>query len=195
MSKVTKAIGSGFFDPGLDSGNWRPFVDDLEDTDIWNAPMPRVETGGTLGDPDFRSRDIYDLVIDQFHVASNPRYQPRGGATFCNIFVQDVIRAMGVIVPWGNANSLSDYLAKQEDGWRDVSAKDAQTSANAGFPTLAHWHNPSGTGHVAVVRPGVVSAFGGSATANAGAVLFSKGTVAQGFGTKLLPIVAYATHD
>lgn len=204
VSYLTARIGKGFFDPGLASGNWRPYVDDLEDLDIWNAPMPDPETFGILTDPSNRSAHAYNLSIDQFDVEHNPRYTPNRippretkPQTFCNIFVQDVMRANGIVVPWGNANAMADYLNRQLDGWVNVSAPTAQDRASAGYPTIAYWKNPAGAGHVSVVRPGAFSATYGPMSANAGAGVYNNAPVGdrRGFGTRLLPLVMYATHD
>jgi len=46
-----------------------------------------------------RTPEAYNLLIDQFMVETNPRYKPRNGATFCNIYAWDVSVAMGVELP------------------------------------------------------------------------------------------------
>ena len=76
------------------SQGYRPLVHDIESQAIWDAVVGPVKNA--VGE---RSSFSYDAVIDQFYVATNPRYKPRileGGATqatFCNVFVQDVIAA------------------------------------------------------------------------------------------------------
>lgn len=142
-----------------------------------------------------RSPSAYDNVINQFGVGSNPRYVPRdidkNGTrdTFCNIFVWDVSRAMGAEIPFhvslqdghspvavgtGNymdANEMTQWLADHgaQYGWHEVTAAEAQVSANAGHPAVAAWDSHSGKpGHVAMVRPGEYSETEGPVIAQAG---------------------------
>jgi predicted chitinase len=163
-------------------------------TDAWipvDAPLK--------GDPANRNADTYADVIDQFAVGNNPRYAPRGGNTYCNIFAWDVTKAMGAEIPhWvdgaGNptgvgqgreldANGGHLWLQNQgpSHGWREVSAEEAQQMANQGHPTVASWHNPGGIGHIAVVRPGEINERG-PAIAQAGASNFNEGHVRDSFG-------------
>jgi LysM repeat protein len=165
-------------------------------TDAWipvNAPMQ--------GDPSARGGSTYADVINQFAVGSNPRYQPRGGATYCNIFAWDVTRAMGAEIPhWvdGNGNPAAVGRGRELDannghlwlqqhgprfGWREVSAEEAQRLANQGHPAVASWRNPGGIGHIAVVRPGEVTA-AGPAIAQAGSRNFNDGHVRDSFGNR-----------
>jgi len=153
------------------------------------------------GDPTNRTADNYNQVIDQFSVNNNPRYQPRGGNTYCNIFAWDVTRAMGAEIPhWvdgaGNPAAMGAPGARELDangghrwletkgpshGWREVSAQEAQNLANQGHPAVASWNNPGGIGHIAVVRPGEVTDRG-PAIAQAGASNFNNGHVRDSFG-------------
>lgn len=142
-------------------------------TNGWIPTNPPVK-----GDPARRNASDYDNVINQFAVAHNPRYTPRGGNTYCNIFVWDVTRAMGAEVPhWVNAsgtpvgvgqgrelnaNATNDWFHQHgaRHGWRQVSAEEAQRMANAGHPSVASWKNPNGIGHIAIVRPGEINSRG-----------------------------------
>jgi putative chitinase len=153
------------------------------------------------GNPSNRNADNYSQVIDQFSVNNNPRYQPRGGNTYCNIFAWDVTRAMGAEIPhWvdgaGNPAGVGAPGARELDangghrwletqgqnhGWREVSAQEAQNLANQGHPTVASWNNPGGIGHIAVVRPGELTDRG-PAIAQAGASNFNNGHVRDSFG-------------
>ncbi|HYI00066.1 peptidoglycan-binding protein [Hyalangium sp.] len=151
------------------------------------------------GSPSDRNAATYADVIDQFGVGSNPRYQPRDGNTYCNIFAWDVTKAMGAEIPhWvdgaGNptgvgqgreldANGGHLWLQNQgpAHGWREVSAEEAQQMANQGHPTVASWHNPGGIGHIGVVRPGEINERG-PALAQAGARNFNDGHVKDSFG-------------
>jgi LysM repeat protein/peptidoglycan hydrolase-like protein with peptidoglycan-binding domain len=151
------------------------------------------------GSPSNRNADTYSDVIDQFGVASNPRYQPRDGNTYCNIFAWDVTKAMGAEIPhWvdanGNptgvgqgreldANGVNQWLNNQgpQHGWREVSAEEAQRLANEGHPTVASWNNPGGIGHIGVIRPGEINERG-PAMAQAGSSNFNDGHVKDSFG-------------
>ncbi|MFL5320955.1 MAG: peptidoglycan-binding protein [Myxococcaceae bacterium] len=148
-----------------------------------NAPV-KSTTGN-------RSAARYADVLNQFAVGVNPRYRPRSGNTYCNIFVWDATKAMGAEIPhWWHgheldANSVNSWLHQNgvAHGWRRVDAKTAQQFANAGRPSVASWRNPGGIGHVAMVRPGSINA-AGPASAQAGARNFNYGHIANGFGSR-----------
>ncbi len=147
------------------------------------------------GDPKARNRETYDRVIDQFAVETNPRYRPRENDTYCNIFVWDVTRAMRAEIPhwvgadgrplepkltrdrgwiiaddhrWLSANDNHVWLNRhgRRYGYREVSAGEAQALANRGHPTVASVYNPTGPGHIGIVRPGEI--LNGPALAQAG---------------------------
>jgi monofunctional biosynthetic peptidoglycan transglycosylase len=166
------------------------------------VPPWRAYAAPIQSSPGQRDRFLYDSVINQFRVSTNPRYRQdlQGrGETYCNIFVWDVTKAMGVEIPhWvdgeGNrmddgegseldANGLIRWLESTGDrsGWEAVDAGRAQALANQGFPVVATWKNPGGIGHLAVVRPGDHSETEGPNIAQSGSVNFNKGTVEQGF--------------
>ncbi|MFL5346408.1 MAG: peptidoglycan-binding protein [Hyalangium sp.] len=172
-----------------------------------NTNAAQVTNPPVRGSPSSRNRATYDNVINQFGVGSNPRYTPRDSNgdgsrdTFCNIFLWDVTRAMGAEIPhWVdskgnpaavgkgrelNANATVDWLHQNgpQQGWHKVSAAEAQKLANEGHPAVAVWKNPSGIGHVAVVRPGEMTS-AGPAIAQAGASNFNNGHVKDSFGTR-----------
>lgn len=175
-------------------------------TDAWipvDAPLQNR--------PGERSASAYADVLDQFAVGNNPRYARRNGNTYCNIFSWDATRAMGAEIPhWvdrnGNpaavgargawemdANATNRWLHNHgpRNGWRQVSAEEAQRMANQGHPTVASWNNPGGIGHIAMVRPGELTA-GGPTIAQAGSSNFNSGTVRQGFGSAQ---PEYFVHD
>jgi hypothetical protein len=135
----------------------------------------------------------YDNVINQFAVGVNPRYRQRTTngktSTYCNIFLWDVTRAMGVEIPhWVspqgdpvapfkgnelNANYVLEWLFKHGGrfGWRQVTdLAEAQRLASEGRPVIAAWKNPTPghAGHVTVIRPGELTDKG-PAMAQAGA--------------------------
>ena len=100
---------------------------------------------------------IYNLIIDQFDVENNPRYK-KDTYTYCNIFVKDVIMAMGVSGiskgDIGAGNMINTIFNAVGGSWIAVDAKDAQTAANTGYLTVAGWLNPGpGNNHVQIVRP------------------------------------------
>ncbi|MBC6610453.1 LysM peptidoglycan-binding domain-containing protein [Hymenobacter sp. BT507] len=151
-----------------------------------------------------RTATVYTEVIDQFAVGKNPRYRPRDGNTYCNIFLWDVTRAMHCEIPhWVNAqgnpaepfqagasemnvNGTLTWLTNQGTrhfGWKPTDAADAQRCANEGHPAVALWRNPTGGhGHTAVVRPGALLAGRGAAIAQAGRLCFNLGHIKDGFG-------------
>ena len=155
--------------------------------------------------PGNRSAAIYNQIINQFAVGHNPRYLPSGGATYCNIFLWDVTRAMGAEMPhWIKSNGdialpfsagaheltinagvvwLQNYGVPQH-GWQLTDKAGAQNAANAGKPAVVVWKNPTGGhGHTAIVRPGVIDPNTGPTTAQAGARNFNEGHLTNGFGT------------
>jgi hypothetical protein len=140
------------------------------------------------GDAARRSAALYDDVLNQFAVGVNPRYAHKNGATFCNIFVWDVTRAMGAEIPhWvdpqgnptlhlhGNelsANGVCAWLHAHgaRFGWGRVTLAEGIERANRGCPVVVAWNNtrPRGIGHVAMVRPGAPSPQSGPWMAQAG---------------------------
>lgn len=137
--------------------------------------------------PGSRLASIYTAVAKQFNVANAARYQPPPGstATWCNIYVWDVTRAMGVEIPhfWSGAdngkemraNDIHRWLDMGTNGWRKVTAAAARTFAAQGIPVVLAWPNPGGTGHVAMMLPdGLI--------AQAGRTNFFGGSVGAGFG-------------
>jgi len=175
------------------SGNLADIARDIADADCpWNHPANR-------------SAENLDKLIDYFNPGdpNNKRYQPTDNSTFCNIFVHDVTRAMGVSVPhWENGRELdaNDNIEWIKDpkrggahGWTKVdSPEKAQELANQGYPVVAAYHNrnpkvDSGIGHVAMVRPGEGKTVGGKfypSSAQAGSVTFNDETILEGFGSR-----------
>jgi hypothetical protein len=140
--------------------------------------------------PNCRSAEQLAAVVQQFNVATDARYQPQGGTTFCNIFVWDVTRALAAEIPhWWvghemNANALYDWLSAHggDYGWTACSADDASAAAAAGKPAVAVWKNPSGgPGHIAVVIP-TPDGLSGVYIAQAGARCFYGEALNHGFG-------------
>lgn len=92
----------------------------------------------------------YKSVIDSFHVVTNPKYQPASdGTTYCNIFAQDVMRAMGESLPTGGCTAMLNALnANSYPHWKPVSAVEAQSRANQGYGTIGITSD-----HVVVIYP------------------------------------------
>lgn len=164
--------------------------------------------------PGERDRAIYSQLINQFAVGNNPRYLPGDGNTYCNIFAWDVSRAMGAEIPhWvdasghiaapgaphaseininGGVNWMRSHGVNQF-GWKSCTEQQAQNAANTGELAVVMWKNTgSGHGHVAVVRPGSITAVG-AAIAQAGRHNFNEGHVQNGFG-QLGPL-EFFSHD
>jgi len=145
-----------------------------------------------------RSPTTYRQVVEMLDVARNARYQPKPGATFCNIFLWDATKANGCEIPhWvygheHSANDVCDWLRHEgpANGWTSVDSGHARVRANAGFPTVAAWKNPSGPGHVAVVLPSPDD--GPTRIAQAGRHNFFDEPITHGFGD-LQPL--FYTHD
>lgn len=163
--------------------------------DPWMPVQPKVTCGSLC-----RSPVHLRQVVQQFDVVNNPRYRARPGATYCNIFLWDVTRALSVEVPhWWlgqeyTANQIAGWLLEYSDrfGWRKVAPKEAEERARAGFPTVAVWRNPNRAkpGHLALLVPS--GAGEGIRIAQAGASNFEDGPVERGFG-QFQP--AFWTHD
>lgn len=111
---------------------------------------------------DNRSIAMLAQVLRQFHVDTDPRYQPLEGETYCNIFAWDVSRALACELPhwWRGqeqtANMLERWLMDHgaEYGWLKANASIAQGKACQGYPAIALWANPSGGhGHIAFLMP------------------------------------------
>ncbi|NPV90054.1 MAG: hypothetical protein HPY50_04670 [Firmicutes bacterium] len=68
---------------------------DVENNEAHKPLQPKFTS-----DENLRSPYAYDMIIDQFKVADNPRYKRRNGNTYCNIFAWDVTNAMGAEIPY-----------------------------------------------------------------------------------------------
>lgn len=214
------ALLSGDFSRGvLTQANDALFSSNTSDANFpYNASKsvtPLVTSNGQN-----RSASLYEKVIAQFRVESNPRYAVNKGGTgdtYCNIYLWDVTRAMGAEIPhyvdpstleareWPdvsgakelNANGIYNWLSKKggDYGWKQVSPEEAQSLANAGHPVVTAWKNPSGHGHVQVVVPSRDGAYDearGVTVAQAGRRLFSYGSIKNVYSESLNQVVYYA---
>lgn len=162
-----------------------------------------------------RSATNYVEVAKQFDVEHNPRYvrghnnDPTDGLeTYCNIFVCDVMRAMGVPLPHWNdpatgvetpmgkgketsANGVCVWLQQHAItfGWMRCDETQARTRASNGYPTVVAWFNSRGIGHVALVLPGTDFTH----IAQAGATNFFDDNLKKGFGG--ISSLRYYSHD
>jgi hypothetical protein len=124
--------------------------------DLWkgiNAPLQSREGR--------RSAKLYQLVIDQFAVGNNPRYEPDGDKLRTHIFIWDVTKAMNIEVPhFVGARELSAgqtcHWVRTEGpsrGWFKADPFRALEAANEGMPVLAMPRDIK-LNLMAVVRPG-----------------------------------------
>lgn len=177
------------------------------DVQPWHMATPAV-----ISQPGDRWPDLLGLVIRQFRVAQNPALLPHDDDTYCNIFVWWCSRALGAEIPhwvtgvgsparpgdadaWEmDANVTINWLRKYSVGWRLVKSGPALAAANTGCPAVACWYNPTGIGHVAMVRPGQMDPVKGLPIAQAGATNFDSGYLRDGFGSRS-DAVEYWVHD
>lgn len=136
-------------------------------------------------------------VIDELDVEHAPRYQPTATATYCNIFVSDVLQAMelqpqhwcdinGEPAEDGdpsafemNANRMARWfkLHGPRNGWEEAEQREAIDAASRGHVVVAVWDSKvvNKPGHVAIVLPeGTI--------AQAGRTNFVGKTIREGFG-------------
>lgn len=175
----------------------------LSDEAWWHVVAP-LTSGSAL-----RSAALLNKIVDQFNVDTAVRYQrsPGPGGTKCNIFLNDVTRALGCEIAQMehraatiielNANDQIDWLTSwrgANTGWREVGAIDARTRADLGYPTAVVWKNPGGIGHVALAVPAPAGAIVDANVwiAQAGGRNFRLMQVQSGFGANK---VRYFTHD
>lgn len=169
------------------------------------------------------TREKINRAIDALDVERTARYQPGyngPGKTYCNIFVKDVAKQLGIPLPeyldWNKDGKADDYLDANEMirwlngslprqsqseplgpdvGWRQVSQEEAIRLAKDGHLVVAGWQNPvsSQPGHMAVVRSD--SEDGNVQIAQAGSRNFSKGALTAGFGKDKASQVIYFVHS
>jgi hypothetical protein len=132
------------------------------------------------------------LALD---VVNAPRYrqnQQGKGETYCNIFVWDGSKALGVEIPHvvggaeKNANGVAQWMATTGVtlGWKETDLQTAWAKANQGIPAVSMWNNPGGTGHMSFFLP---RADGNAAASpprivQAGGANLADATMAAGWG-------------
>ncbi|OGV90455.1 hypothetical protein A2783_05840 [Microgenomates group bacterium RIFCSPHIGHO2_01_FULL_45_11] len=124
------------------------------------APEDRFLPAGYTPNP-----ETYTQIVNHYNIedSRNLRYLANDNATFCNIWVGDVMAELGKPLPrWINgqktyANMLSDWLADPNlggaVGWREATAEEAQTVANQGMASLVVVKRQGEAGHMAPVIP------------------------------------------
>ena len=162
----------------------------------WSVKPPWLPVDAPVqGVPGIRTPEAYLDVCKQFDVEKNPRYAPKAGKTYCNIYVWDCTKALGCEIPhWFHpvtgqptavsagaemrANDMFGWLTVHgsEAGWSPMSPLDASWRANRGDPTVILWRNPRGIGHVAMLLPDDL-------IAQAGGTNLWRARVEEGFGT------------
>lgn len=172
--------------------------------------------------PQNRSAALYNRVIAQFSVETNPRYEvnKKGrGDTYCNIFAWDVTSAMGAEIPHYinpktgapmkypkvsgarelSANGTYNWLHKHgaKYGWYQVSAEEAQMLANRGQPVVASLKRSGMSGHIQIVCPsadGLYDPKRGVMIAQAGRKLTSYAPIKSIYKKESLSKVVYFAH-
>jgi len=101
-----------------------------------------------------RSPATINAIIRSLDVENNPKYTPyKNGYTYCNIYAQDVMAALGTPLPNLLAANTDTWLRSSDGyaaGWRETDAATAQRFANAGCPAVT---TMGSEGHLQVVVP------------------------------------------
>ena len=173
------------------------------------TPEPKPVDGKIIGVDKIKS------TIKSMHVTTNPEYLRHNGNTYCNIFVMDTAKKLGIPLPefldWNKDGKIDDFLDANESiswlngsynrggaktgvdmGWKQVSQAEAAQMAGNGSFVVAGWTNPvaSKPGHMAIVRP--ESTAGNIQIAQAGGTNFESGSITKGFGNRAVTYFVYA---
>ncbi len=112
-----------------------------------------------------RSRANLLAAVAEEHVETTPDLQPGYGGvgwTHCNLFVERVLKRLGVPFPPGLlANQQFTWLnsyASRLEGWWECSEQRAAERTVLGLPTVPAWFNPGGHGHIAICVPPIAPA-------------------------------------
>lgn len=189
----------------------------ITDPNAWtivDAPL-KSDVQTRYAQTDAARAGTYKDITRQFDVEKNPRYvrghnnDPKDGEeTYCNIFLCDVMLALGAPLPhWmdpatgapvpmgkgkeTSANGVCLWMAQHglAFDWMECSEAQARKRATAGYPTCVLWLNQGGIGHVAVVLPGL----DWTHIAQAGGTNFFDGNLKKGFGGA--GPLRFFTHD
>ena len=182
----------------------------------------QVTTAPITNDSSNRSAFAYQQVIDEFEVNVHGRYRAdQNLGTKCNIFVGDVMRAMGVPFPTKNelpANDndgggdvtqgaarlhswLNSVTGGQRSGWTridtttQVGMNTLMAHVRAGMPAVASTRD-----HIAVIRPDqdfeslTPSRLGELIIAQAGAMNFQRGKLSLGWPKSRISEIQFFIH-
>lgn len=168
---------------------WNNWMKNFKDTPPWQSIQPP-----TASLPHHAGK--LRKVIDELDVENAARYKPSGSSTYCNIFVSDVLTAMGLqpghwVTDDGdpaedghgwelNANRMVRWFRVHgaENGWEETDRPEACDAAARGHVVVVAWDSQSpGPGHIAIMLPE-------GSIAQAGRKNFVGGTIREGFGTK-----------
>jgi hypothetical protein len=75
--------------------------------------LPVTHLNGAFSvDLNIEAMGDYDKVIEYLHVEKNPRYAPRNGNTYCNVYTHDFAEHMGAYVPrvWWTKDSVQKIM-------------------------------------------------------------------------------------
>jgi hypothetical protein len=156
-----------------------------------------------LSTPEARSPESLAAVAD--YLALQPRYLKRDvtgdsiDETFCNFFVREALRMLGVSIPRMLANKFPRWFREVEGGladdWSWVQPWIGQRLANEGCPVVGCWENDAGPGHVVLLQPARRAedkVFGRIWCAQAGAVNFAYKTLGNAFDLSRMRPVFFA---
>ena len=187
--------------------------------DAWLAVTPEVFSDESNRSPDLYLKCIEQFHVDT-HARYK---RNASGFTMCNIFAGDVLGiamkspcphwvdkttqaplmlgSNGLPVQRDNraeesGNGICQWLQTigvQQYGWKVCTPEQACIEASKGNPTTVTWLNPTGIGHIAVVKP---STFPNMRIAQAGGSNFVDGSVGNGFGSdpKRMAQLVYLSH-
>lgn len=168
---------------------WEYWMKSFKETPPWQSIKP---PSSQLPNTEGKLRK----VVDELDVENAARYKPQPSATYCNIFVSDVLTAMGLepghwIDDDGHpaedghgwemtANRMVRWFRTtgKDYGWVETDRRIALDSAARGHVVVVGWDSQGkGPGHIAIVLPeGTI--------AQAGRKNFVGGTIREGFGDR-----------
>jgi len=123
----------------------KAILDTLQNTflkELWPISPDEKATPGAVATP----REL----------AERARRAARAHPTDCSSSTAQVADDYGITAlnNLPTANKQVQYMQNPENGWRTVTAEEAQDLANQGYLVIAGRAEPNGIGHVAVVVPG-----------------------------------------
>jgi len=183
---------TGNFSDDMSGGKYPRLSECFVPTDIGKSVQTMVQ-----GSVAFRSPQLLRAIIDQFGVDVSARYTPgRNGYTYCNVFVADVMEALGVPFPRTGAIAMEKWLETSGSaaGWREVGAAEAQRYANLGKPAVT----TNKIGHVQVVCPSMDGEYvpdRGVSVAQAGRIVSNYTYDKNVYSASAMKNVRYFVHE